>query len=189
MVERKAARRAGIEARNSLKEEEKVSYSAAICERVISLPEYQNAKTVLLYKWTKGEARLDDLEKAAEVDGKRILYPLCVSDTEMVAIEPGKGKQAWHTGTYGITEPVAQYGTIADPKEIELVICPCTAFDENCHRMGMGAGYYDRYLVKCTNAVEVAVAYEVQKSAAIPANDDDVSMEAVVTETSLYRVE
>lgn len=189
MEERKAVRKSGIEARNSLTEEEKVSYSAAICEQVISLPEYQNAKTVLLYKWTKGETRLEELEKAAAADGKRVLYPLCVSDTEMAAIEPGKGKNAWRTGAYGITEPDSQYGTIAEPEEIDLVICPCTTFDENCHRMGIGAGYYDRYLAKCTNAAAVAVAFEVQKSAVIHVNDYDVPMEAVVTETSLYRAE
>lgn len=189
MEEKKAVRRAGIRARNSLTEEEKASHSAAVCERIVSLPEYQNAKTVLLYKWTRSETRLDNLEKAAAADGKRILYPLCVSSTEMAAVEPGKGRSAWRSGAYGIAEPVAQYGTIADPEEIDLVICPCAAFDENCNRMGMGAGYYDRYLARCTNAAAIAAAYEVQKSPVIPVNDHDVPMKAVVTETSLYMVE
>ncbi|MBR0373620.1 MAG: 5-formyltetrahydrofolate cyclo-ligase [Mogibacterium sp.] len=187
MSSRKEIRKQGIAAREGLTDEERVGYSGLICDAVRALPEYRNAKTILSYKWTKGEVRLTKLETYAKQDGKTLCFPLCVSDTEMVAIEPGKGRGAWRKGAYGIKEPVAAAGVIAGPQEIDLVICPCSTFDEECNRMGMGAGYYDRYLPKCTNAAVIAVAFEAQKSEALPVNEWDKKMEAVVTESAVYR--
>ena len=36
--------------------------------------------------------------------------------------------------------------------QLDLVLVPCTAFDAGCYRVGMGKGYYDRYLPYCTRA-------------------------------------
>lgn len=184
---RKEARKQGVAARNSLNELEKENYSAKICDTVRTLPEYRNAETILMYKWTQSEVRLNRLEEYAAADGKTLVYPLCVSDTEMVAVEPGAGAAAWKTGAFGITEPVVSKGTIIGPKEIDLALCPCSAFDEECSRMGMGAGYYDRYLAKCSSATFASVAYEAQKSDNLPVNDYDVRMNMVITESAVYR--
>lgn len=83
-------------------------------------------------------------------------------------------------------EPVREKSVEIPPEEIELVICLCTVFDENCGRMGMGAGFYDRYLAKCVNAHIAAVAFEVQKADSIPMEPWDKPMEMVFTETCTY---
>ena len=67
------------------------------------------------------------------------------------------------------------------------MICPCTVFDEACGRMGMGAGYYDRYLPKCAGAVIAAAAFEVQKAARAPMEPWDRAMELVFTESCVYK--
>ena len=67
-----------------------------------------------------------------------------------------------------------------------LVICPCTAFDKTCSRVGMGGGYYDRFLPKCINAAVIAVAFECQKAENIPVQDTDIRMDAVFTEKTVY---
>ena len=187
MGDRKETRKQGISARESLSDQERADYSALICDTVRALPEYQQAEKILAYKWTKGEARLTKLETYARRDGKTLCYPLCVSDTEMVAVEPGEGRNAWRKGAYGIKEPVVSEGRIPGPLEFDLVICPCSTFDEQCNRMGMGAGYYDRYLPKCKNAAVIAVAFEAQKSDPLPVNEWDRPMDAVVTESAVYR--
>lgn len=182
---RKELRKTKIQERNSLSQEERERLSAVISERIASSEVFQRAKTVLVYRATKGEVRLDTLEKTEEAAGKRLAYPLCISDSEMIALLP-EDENAWQSGYFGIMEPVREKSMEIPPEEIDLVICPCTVFDENCGRMGMGAGFYDRYLAKCVNAHIAAVAFEVQKADSIPMEPWDKPMEMVFTEAFTY---
>ncbi|MCR4712324.1 MAG: 5-formyltetrahydrofolate cyclo-ligase [Clostridia bacterium] len=178
-----------IKAREAQTEEERETRSQAISRLISAMPEYERAQTVMIYKWTRGEVRLDLLEEINREAAlpKRFLYPLCLDEGEMIAIEPGSGEDAWKDGAFGIREPLAEKGHIVPPEEIDLVICPMSGFDERGNRIGMGGGFYDRYLPKCARADVVAVAYEVQKVTEIPTEDHDVAMPAVVTEEKVYR--
>ena len=182
---RKELRKSKIQARNSLFPEERERLSAVISERIAASEVFQRAKTVLIYRATKGEVRLDALEKADEAAGKRLVYPLCISDSEMISLLP-EDENAWKPGYFGIMEPVRERSVEIPPEEIDLVICPYTVFDENCGRMGMGAGFYDRYLEKCVNAHIAAVAFEVQKADLVPMEPWDKPMEMVFTEAGTY---
>ena len=185
---KKKLRKEKIRAREALPEEDRIRYSAEICGRIVRTPEYAEADIIFVYKWVRGEVRLDELEKQAASDGKRLIYPLCVSTSEMLAVEPGAGDDAWtDSGFMGIREPVPEKGRIIDPAEIDLVIAPCSAFDEKCKRLGMGGGFYDRYLPECTGAKIIAAAYEVQCAEEIPAEEFDFTPGAVVTEERLIR--
>ena len=53
-------------------------------------------------------------------------------------------------------------------------------------RMGMGAGYYDRFLPKCTRADIVGVAFEAQKAEVLPADPWDRPMDIIYTEKRSY---
>ena len=179
-------RRAKIQARDSLTPEERAEKSERIAQRIVCSEEFRGAKTVMLYRAARGEVRLDWLEKSPEARGKRLVYPLCTSETEMAALLP-HGEDAWNTGRYGIEEPVPESSTVVAPEEIDLVLCPCTVFDESCNRMGMGAGFYDRFLGRCSNAHIVAAAFETQKADTVPTDTWDRPMDAVFTEETVYR--
>lgn len=182
---RKELRKLKIQARNSLFPEDRERLSAVISERIATSEVFRSAKTVLIYRATKEEVRLDALERADEAAVKRLVYPLCISDSEMISLLP-ENENAWKSGYFGIMEPVRERSVEIPPEEIDLVICPCTVFDENCGRMGMGAGFYDRYLEKCVNAHIAAVAFEVQKADLVPMEPWDKPMEMVFTEAGTY---
>ncbi len=120
------------------------------------------------------------------VEEKRLVYPYCISKSEMIALLP-EDEEAWQTGRFGIQEPIWERSVEIAPEDIDMVICPCTAFDEQGHRMGMGGGYYDRYLEKCTHAVIAAVAFECQKADHVPMEAWDKSMDMIFTEDMTYR--
>lgn len=185
-VYKKWLRARKIAAREALSTGERIDKSSSICAAIAGMKAYNDADTVLIYNWTRGEVRLDDIRDIAYEQGKRVIYPVCINKNEMVAVEPGEGDDAWKIGPYRILEPVPDKGLVVSPEEIDLVICPCSSFDESCRRLGMGGGYYDRYLPLCTNAEIIAVAYEAQKTECIPADEYDVSVDAVVTETARY---
>ena len=104
----------------------------------------------------------------------------------MTAARPHLEK-GWETGAYGIRAPVLERAEIFPPETLDLVLVPCTAFDEACRRVGMGKGYYDRYLPRCTGAAVYGVASEVQKVEAAAAGPLDLRLDGVITERGIYR--
>ena len=191
---RKALRKEKIAAREALSPEERAEKSRAICANILQTPEYAKAKTVFIYKFVKGEVQLKALEEANEAlpaaERKTFLYPLCIEDRQMLAIEPGSadmGSDAWKKGAFGIPEPVLEMGRVIPPEEIDLVVSPCSSFDESGMCLGMGGGYYDRYLPKCTKADVMLVAYECQGCEAVPAEPWDVPVPCIVTEARVLR--
>lgn len=182
---RQALRREKIAARDGLTDEERNQLSQKIVERIVALKEFQDAKTVMIYRGIRGEVRLNLIEKAEQSKGKQFLFPLCLPERQMEALAP-RGDEAWRAGSFGIMEPVKELSDLVAPEDIDLMICPCTVFDADCNRMGMGGGYYDRYLPKCKKAVVAAVAFEVQKADRVPMEPWDKAVDLVITEKKTY---
>ena len=190
---RAALRKEKIAARDGIPAQERKIRSETICEKLCALEAFRRARTVLLYSAVRGEVSLAALEEmnrsAPEHEKKRFAYPLCIGE-KMIAVLPGDSDRkspAWRRGAFGIPEPDPEKGEIIEPSALDLVVCPCTSFDETGARLGMGGGYYDRYLPLCTNARILAVAFEVQKSDVIPAEPWDVPLQMIQTEKALYR--
>lgn len=192
--ERQALRKSRIAARDALTPEERERLSGIIVSRILASQVFRQAKTVLIYKGIRGEVRLDALEEAVrrgaeagneDFAGKRLVYPLCISGSEMIALLPS-GEDAWKDGYCGIREPIREKSQEISPGDIDLIICPCTVFDEQGGRMGMGGGFYDRYLTECGNGHIAAVAFEVQKTEIVPMEPWDRPVEWVFTEKAVY---
>ena len=182
---RKKLRKEKIEARESLTKEERDTYSAQIVQRILASSEFQKAQTVMIYRGIRGEVRLNLLEMAKESKGKQFLFPLCLPEREMAALAPFD-EEAWQPGSYGIMEPSLERSKNVMPQDIDFIIAPCTSFDETCNRMGMGGGYYDRFLPKCTKAMVAAVAFEIQKADRVPMEPWDKAVDLAFTEKKTY---
>lgn len=50
----------------------------------------------------------------------------------------------------------------------------------------MGKGYYDRYLPRCTRAVKIGIALEVQRVPRAAVDAHDQRLDAFVTERGIY---
>ena len=179
-------RKEKIKLRKNLLKEDAAAFSARICGRILDSPEYKEAENLLIYNGVNGEADLSAVVKDAERAGQRVAYPLCLEERKMAALIP-ENDMAFVRGAFGILEPDINKSVIIEPEDIDMVICPLTAFDESCRRLGMGGGYYDRYLPKCKNAVVAAAAYEFQKTERIPCEKTDVPVDIIFTEKNVYR--
>lgn len=86
---------------------------------------------------------------------------------------------------YNIPEP-AEGAAFINGRSLDLVLVPLVAFDGFGVRLGMGAGYYDRFLGALPVLMRpriVGIAHEVQRSSdPLPFDDWDVPMDGVVTE-------
>lgn len=171
-------------ARKGITPEMRALFSKQISEKIITSEYYKKARTILLYRALPEEVNLSEFASIAHGHGKKLFYPCCISKTEMIALHPRDN--IWTTGSFGILEPDSSFSDTLPPSELDLIICPCVAFDEQCNRLGMGAGYYDRFLEKCTDTHIIAVAFEVQKASLIPVNAYDQKMEHIFTENNIY---
>jgi 5-formyltetrahydrofolate cyclo-ligase len=84
---------------------------------------------------------------------------------------------------YGIAEPLARRA----PLRLDLVVLPLVAFDTAGRRLGMGGGYYDRWLAAHPRAQRVGFGYAGQRVARVPADARDARLHAVVTENGVLR--
>lgn len=123
-------------------------------------------------------------EQAARL-GKTVAYPVCGENFTLTAAVPGP--DSWEMGAYGIRTPVLERAALIRPEALDLVLVPCTAFDAVCRRVGMGKGYYDRYLPRCRNAVALGVAFEAQRVPEAAADGQDRRLDGFVTERKVYR--
>lgn len=94
------------------------------------------------------------------------------------------GDQA-ELGPMGIPEPLATAGTV----EPDMLFVPLACFDRRGHRIGYGAGFFDRSLERL-RAVKriraIGVAYGVCEVAAVPYEPHDQLLDAVVTEQETF---
>ena len=90
-------------------------------------------------------------------------------------------------GRWNIREPKPITNQIPTPmSDLDLVVLPGVAFDEQGHRLGMGKGYYDRALASY-EGVKVGLAYEFQILKDVPWGEHDVTCDWIVTEKRLIQ--
>ena len=181
-ADRGELRRTMIRARENMTAEERAEKSARAMERIAGLDVFRRAETVMIYRAVRGELSPETLPGHPASAGKRFAYPRCLPEGEMAALIPG----AWRTGPFGIPEPVPDSSEEIPPEALDLVICPGTAFDRQGNRLGMGGGYYDRFLPRCRHAVIIMAAFEGQRVEKVPADSLDVPVAIVVTEDNIY---
>lgn len=159
---------------------DKKTYDADLASQILKSNNWQAANTVMLYLAMPNEANLDAVvAKSLEV-GKCVYIPVCISKMEMIAARLISLDNITH-GVLNIRIPESPYESIR-PEELDLVFVPGLAFDKQGGRLGMGAGYYDRFLESVDFQKRIAVAYDYQVSAnALPMEPHDARMATIVT--------
>ena len=99
---------------------------------------------------------------------------------------PGLPDDRLSAGPLGIPEPSPAAAEIIP----DIVLVPLAAFDRAGHRIGYGAGHYDRtlaHLRKLKAIAAIGLAFAVQEIELVPALSHDVALDYVLTETTSVR--
>ncbi|MFH1787089.1 MAG: 5-formyltetrahydrofolate cyclo-ligase [archaeon] len=161
-----------------------VMKSLKIAEAVMCLPEYEEADMILFYVSQGDEVRTHGLIKDSLYIGKGVAVPVSNTQTGEIEVYEIKDFSELVPGAYGILEPAPKFRRHIDSAEIDLVVVPGVAFDENGNRLGRGKGYYDKFLAKLPKTVpRIALAYEHQIVGEVPAEGHDAKVDKIITET------
>jgi 5-formyltetrahydrofolate cyclo-ligase len=98
--------------------------------------------------------------------------------------------RAWQPGEPLVEAKMKIMEPPPEAKEVlpDLLFVPLAAFDRKGHRLGYGAGFYDRSLAKLRAIkpiLAIGVAFEVQELLDLPQEPHDEPLDYVLTERSL----
>ena len=150
--------------------EDRAQKSRIIQEKVFALGVFQQASTVLLYASHDGEVETGHLLGESLKLKKIIGLPKVVQkQRQILPIRVDNLTEDLESGLYGILEPKYQHDRILPLQELDLVIVPGLAYDRTRHRLGRGAGYYDRFLSTLpSKTITIGLAFDFQIIESLP---------------------
>ena len=159
-----------------------------LCDRIINLPEYRQARHIAAYFAVNGEIGLEPVINHALSIGKLIYLPNL--DQKSLRFSPYFHEQKMRINKFKLPEPDVADEEMLMPSELDLVLAPLVVFDANCNRVGMGGGFYDRSFAFRKTGVKkpvlVGVAHELQKVDELVPEEWDVRLDMVVTDQAIY---
>ena len=117
-----------------------------------------------------------------------------IINTHLPIIHPYKKHCIWFAkdtklyskNKYGINEPLFTIQDIFAPWELDIVIVPLVAFNEQKYRMGMGGGFYDysfQFRKNLQEPIMIGIAFDEQQNNDIIIDKHDLSLDVIITPT------
>ncbi len=111
----------------------------------------------------------------------RLALPAIVARDQPLVFRAWSPQERLVKGAFGILEPEAEAEVVAP----DMVLVPLAAFDRAGHRIGYGAGYYDRTFARLwqnQRVIAIGIAASIQQVDAVPALPHDVRLDYIATE-------
>jgi 5-formyltetrahydrofolate cyclo-ligase len=181
---KKALRHAALAQRERAAEAAGPKASLTIARRLLGDFVFMKGAIIAGYAAMRGEADPFPLMAALANQG----HALCLPQTraKRLVFRSWKPGDPLVVGRLNILEPDDN----ARERRPDLLLVPLLAFDSRGHRLGYGAGYYDRYLREARSKrtiIAIGIAYAGQEVPELPDEDTDEVLDAVVTELGVRR--
>lgn len=165
--------------RQNLGIEQKISMDQRIAESVFH---YCDKYTSIgLYCSYQKEVDTYGLMETWFWDEKIISVPKVNHD--VIDFYPIKGFEELQEGAFGILEPTSTLAVLKE--EIEVMLIPLLAFNEQKFRIGYGKGYYDRYLHDF-KGLKIGLAYAFQYENEISIREGEFPCDAIITDQDVW---
>lgn len=186
MMNKKILRKEFISRRKNLSAVERENLSKIITEKFLATEIFKKSQIIMAYLSMPDELQLNSLIEKSFALNKKICVPVIIGRGIMRA-SLIKSFSDLEVGEYNILTVKKNLQEFIEPNQINCVIVPGAAFDKNCNRLGMGGGYYDRFL-KLTHAKKIALAFDFQVTEKLPAENFDVAVDEIITERRNFYV-
>ena len=165
--------------RATLNEAQISDYSRRIRDHLIPL--LKEREPVLVYSSKCPEVDTMPLIEWLLKEEKTVVVPIIQREDCSLRLSYLSDPAMLVPSTFHVPEPIG-HEVPADPSEIQVVIVPMLAFDAVGNRLGYGAGYYDRFLARHPGLLTIGLAFSCQEIASLPAEENDIRMDWIVTE-------
>lgn len=179
-AQKKILRQEFLAKRASIPRDERDRISHELIKKFLATKIYRETKILMAYASTPDELQLNELFAACFADKKILAIPFIVSKGKMQAVEV-PNFDALEVGKFNILTVKHELRNFIEPAQIDCVIVPGAAFDKFGRRLGLGGGYYDRFLPLAVNAKKIALAYDFQLVDTLPLETHDARIDAILT--------
>ena len=165
--------------------------SAQIVDRLAVGEPIAGARAVALFQpmHDRHEVDLRPLGATLLERGVKVAYPAADPETRAMVFRFVGGSGDLEPGAFGIVEPKSSCAE-AHPGDLDAIVVPALAVDPRGHRIGYGAGFYDRALPRFVPpAAAIVVAFDFQLVAEVPETPLDFAAAWVVTDTRTLAAE
>lgn len=173
-----------LAARDAIPGESRIEKSLAMAEAGCAAIDFAPGTEISGFFPIKSEVDVRPLMQRLKDKGASLSVPVVVDKQTIVFRELVAGAPLVSTG-FGTFGPGPD-ARVVDP---EIMLVPMSAFDRVGHRIGYGAGFYDRAISRLHDMGRqprlIGVAFDCQEIEVIPAEDHDVALDAILTESGL----
>ncbi|TCV07637.1 5-formyltetrahydrofolate cyclo-ligase [Samsonia erythrinae] len=178
--------------RRLLTQQQQSHFAQQACERVITHPKIIRAESVAVFLSFDGELDTQPLIQRLWQQGKRVYLPVLhpfraghllflryAPDTELVR------------NRLKILEPRLDVRQVLPRQQLDVLLTPLVAFDEQGQRLGMGGGFYDRTLqyrnLTSDGPYPIGLAHDCQQVDALPVESWDIPLPEIITPARHWR--
>lgn len=188
MSEKCSLRSILLEKRRSLSTDERdlAQQNSVNCIKGLSI--YRESKHVGVYQHSAYEVPTDSLITLNTLENKLTYLPIITSThNSQMRFAQISSETRFKKNSLGVSEPIIAESELHAALKLDLLFLPLVGFDNDCNRLGMGKGYYDRFLEHRLKSSDftppflIGLAFTEQHADVIPTNQWDVPLDAVVT--------
>ena len=169
--------------RGTLDKTSRASYSQQICETLFTLDIVNHARSVFCFISFADEIHTHGIIDRLMSTETKVCIPHIYDGETMVAVS-FQGWDGLEPGKLGI---LSSLNPQLYEDEISVCLTPGLGFSTNGARIGMGKGYYDRWLQAHPEVTKIGLGFSCQLDT-IPMTESDVFMDMIVTEQGVIRV-
>jgi 5-formyltetrahydrofolate cyclo-ligase len=185
-AEKEKIRKTMLKRRDMISSTEVSEKSRLIQLNVMNSRHFLISETLGVYLPIGSEVRTEEIIRRALESAKKVALPRIGSEDKMTFIQLNDRllqENNLVVGKFGLKEPSKQG---AETTEIDLLVVPGIAFDNEGSRIGYGRGYFDRYMADAKVSFSLGLGYRFQLlSNPLPQSRLDQRINGLSTETGI----
>ena len=186
MLEKAQLRTHYLAVRQSLAPEHVAAWGRYITENIVADDAFVQAKVIMGYLAMPNEPNIDEVLTTALRMGKTVCVPAFTARKGVMRAAQLLRFEELLVGAYGIRTVPCDAETISADK-IDLILTPGLVFTGYGARLGLGGGYYDRFLPLASNACRMGVLFECFLRESLPSERHDERVHCLAMESRVIR--
>jgi 5-formyltetrahydrofolate cyclo-ligase len=150
-------------------------------------PYYQQAQIIMLYLSMTDEPQMIKVMEDAWLQNKTVCVPYMRQQYGVMDAAIIDNLDGLVRGRLNLLMPDPTTVKLIDPRIIDLIIVPGVAYDYSGNRLGMGAGYYDRFIPQAPQAILIGASWSSHVLESIPHTCYDKPVHYLLNENRIIK--